>query len=118
MANTISTYDLNTLMHSDGLYAVIDVRDWGGFSLGQIPGASCIPRGSLEKYISVLVPQATVHTVLYCDTGQRSTRAAASLESLGYTTVSVLDGGMNAWTEQGFGLETGMPQEIDFGQPV
>ena len=93
MANPISAANLNTLMHSDGLYAVIDVRDWGEFSLGQIPGASCIPRGSLEKYISVLVPQTTIHTVLYCDTGQRSTRAAATLESLGYSTVSVLDGG-------------------------
>ena len=98
MANTISPHDLKTLMNSDGLYAVIDVRDWGEFSLGQIPGANCIPRGSLEKYISVLVPQTAIHTVLYCDTGQRSTRAASSLESLGYTTVSVLDGGMNAWT--------------------
>ena len=103
MANTISAHDLNTLMHNDndGLYAVIDVRDWGEFSLGQIPGASCIPRGSLEKYISVLVPQIAIHTVLYCDTGQRSMRAAASLESLGYTTVSILDGGVNAWTAAG-----------------
>lgn len=102
MPNTISAHDLNTLMHSDGLYAVIDVRDWGEFSLGQIPGASCIPRGSLEKYISVLVPQTAIHTVLYCDTGQRSTRAAASLESLGYATVSILDGGVKAWTAAGY----------------
>jgi rhodanese-related sulfurtransferase len=107
MANTISAHDLNTLMHSDRLYAVIDVRDWGEFSLGQIPGASCIPRGSLEKYISVLVPQTAIHTVLYCDTGQRSTRAAASLESLGYTTVSILDGGVNAWTAAGYETQRG-----------
>ena len=109
MANTISAHDLNTLMHNDndGLYAVIDVRDWGEFSLGQIPGASCIPRGSLEKYISVLVPQIAIHTVLYCDTGQRSMRAAASLESLGYTTVSILDGGVNAWTAAGYETQHG-----------
>jgi rhodanese-related sulfurtransferase len=107
MANTISTHDLNTLMQSDGLYAVIDVRDWGEFSLGQIPGVSCIPRGSLEKYISVLVPQTAIHTVLYCDTGQRSTRAAASLESLGYSMVSILDGGMNAWTAAGYETQHG-----------
>ena len=84
MASTISGQALKTLIDSETLYAVIDVRDWGEFSLGQIPGASCIPRGSLEKYISVLVPKTDVHTVLYCDTGQRSTRAAASLETLGY----------------------------------
>lgn len=102
MASTISAQALKTLMDSDALYAVIDVRDWGEFSLGQIPGTNCIPRGSLEKYISVLVPKTDIQTVLYCDTGQRSSRAAASLETLGYTNVVVLDGGLNSWTAAGY----------------
>ena len=46
MASTISRQALKMLMDSETLYAVIDVRDWGEFSLGQIFGASCIPRGS------------------------------------------------------------------------
>ena len=102
MAGSIRAQDLKALLDSQALYAVIDVRDWGEFSLGQIPGTNCIPRGSLEKYISVLVPQTDIQTVLYCDTGQRSTRAALSLETLGYTKVSVLDGGLTAWTAAGY----------------
>ena len=102
MATIINTHDLKALLDSQALYAVIDVRDWGEFALGQIPGTNCVPRGSLEKYISVLVPKTDTHTVLYCDTGQRSTRAAASLETLGYTNVSVLDGGITAWTAAGY----------------
>ena len=102
MAGSMSAQDLKALLDSQTLYAVIDVRDWGEFSLGQIPGTNCIPRGSLEKYISVLVPKTDIHTVLYCDTGQRSTRAALSLETLGYTHVSVLDGGLTAWTVAGY----------------
>ena len=98
MAGSMSPQDLKALLDSQTLYAVIDVRDWGEFSLGQIPGTNCIPRGSLEKYISVLVPKTDIQTVLYCDTGQRSTRAALSLETMGYTNVSVLDSGLTAWT--------------------
>jgi rhodanese-related sulfurtransferase len=101
MATIISVPELKTLLESTGLYAVIDVRDWGEFSLGQIPGASCIPRGSLEKYMAVLVPQKGVKTVLYCDTGQRSARAATTLETLGYTDVSILDGGLKSWQAAG-----------------
>ena len=126
MASTISRQALKTLMDSETLYAVIDVRDWGEFSLGQIFGASCIPRGSLEKYISVLVPKADVHTVLYCDTGQRSIRAAASLETLGYTNVSVLAGGLNSWIAVGYktlhgwslrGKEYGERLQVEEGIP-
>jgi rhodanese-related sulfurtransferase len=43
----------------------------------------------------VLAPKKDVKIVLYCDNGQRSARAAATLESLGYSDVSVLDGGLH-----------------------
>ncbi|HJY81348.1 MAG TPA: rhodanese-like domain-containing protein [Candidatus Binatia bacterium] len=97
MATTISAPTLKTLMEGDTLYAVLDVRDWGEFTLEQIPRANSLPRGHLEKYITVLVPKKDVHVILYCDTGQRSIRAAATLESLGYTNVSVLAAGLQSW---------------------
>jgi rhodanese-related sulfurtransferase len=102
MATIISVQALKRLMESDTLYAVLDVRDWGEFTLEQIPGTNSLPRGHLEKYSAVLVPKKDVQVVLYCDTGQRSTRAAATLESCGYTTVSVLDGGLRSWKTAGY----------------
>ena len=54
MATIIRVDALKALLESAGLYAVIDVRDWGEFTLEQIPGASTLPRGSLEKYLPVL----------------------------------------------------------------
>jgi rhodanese-related sulfurtransferase len=101
MATMISALALKTLMESDALYAVLDVRDWGEFTLEQIPGTNSLPRGYLEKYIAVLVPKKDVTTVLYCDNGQRSARAAATLESLGYANVSVLTDGLRGWKAAG-----------------
>lgn len=102
MATTINAQALKTLMVSEALYTVLDVRDWGEFTIEQIPETLSLPRGHLEKYIAVLVPKKDIQVVLYCDTGQRSARAAATLESFGYTNVSVLDGGLRSWKAAGY----------------
>jgi rhodanese-related sulfurtransferase len=102
MTTTISAPALKTLMESDTLYAVLDVRDWGEFTLEQIPGTNALPRGHLEKYIAVLVPKKDIKTVVYCDTGQRSACAALTLEALGYTNVSVLEDGLRSWKAAGY----------------
>jgi rhodanese-related sulfurtransferase len=102
MTTTINAQELKVLMASDALFAVLDVRDWGEFTLEQIPETNSLPRSHLERYISVLVPTTDVRVVLLCDTGQRSARAAATLESLGYTNVSVLDGGLLGWKAAGY----------------
>jgi len=51
MPKTIAATALRELMRSDALFALIDVREWGEFSLAQILGARNIARGSLEKYV-------------------------------------------------------------------
>ena len=38
------------------MFALIDVREWGEFSLEQILGARNLARGSLEKYLPFLIP--------------------------------------------------------------
>ena len=103
MLTTINAQELKTLMESNELYTVIDVQDWGEFVLEQIPGVNSVPRGYLEKYFPVLVPKKNVKVALYCDTGQRSARAASTLEALGYTHVVILKGGLASWKAAGYG---------------
>jgi rhodanese-related sulfurtransferase len=126
MATTINAQALKQLMASDTLYAVLDVRDWGEFTLDQIPNTTPLPRGHLEKYIAVLVPKKDVQVVLYCDSGQRSTRAAATLEALGYANVAVLEGGLGGWKAAGYetihgwslrGKEYGERLQVEEGIP-
>ncbi|MDO8434266.1 MAG: rhodanese-like domain-containing protein, partial [Candidatus Binatus sp.] len=101
MAETIGADQLQELMRSDRAFALIDVREWGEFALGQILGARHIARGSLEKYLPFLVPDRSVRLVLMCDDGQRSALAAATAQQLGYSQVSILAGGLEAWKRAG-----------------
>ena len=43
-----------------------------------------------------------------CVDGQASALADATLKELGYRDVLVMEGGLDAWTEAGLGLETGL----------
>jgi rhodanese-related sulfurtransferase len=83
------------------LYACLDVRERGEFALGQIEGTTPLPRGTLEYRARTMVPSHTVPIVVCCDDGRRSTMAAATLSDMGYDAVSVLQGGLGAWSAAG-----------------
>jgi rhodanese-related sulfurtransferase len=74
---------------------------------GAIPGAVHVPRGMLEFYAD---PSSAYHRpeltpdrriVLYCAGGGRSALATVALQTLGYTNVAHLDGGIKAWKQAG-----------------
>jgi rhodanese-related sulfurtransferase len=44
--------------------------------------------------------------VVYCEFGKISTLAAATLRELGFLRASALDGGMKAWRDRRFPVET------------
>ena len=93
---------------------VIDVREPAEYAQGHLPGAINLPRGVLEFQIhahpamacttseALAVPDRDV--VLYCLTGGRSALAAESLQSLGFTRVRSLAGGLTAWRNAGHPL--------------
>ncbi|HET9159294.1 MAG TPA: rhodanese-like domain-containing protein, partial [Caulobacteraceae bacterium] len=85
---------------------ILDVREADAFARGHVPGATHLPRGQLELRINEVLPDPTVRIVACCEFGKISTLAAATLRELGYTRASALDGGMQAWREAGFTLET------------
>ncbi|GAA3600407.1 rhodanese-like domain-containing protein [Kribbella ginsengisoli] len=74
---------------------------------GAIENAVFAPRGMLEFYAdpassyhrSEFDPEARV--ILYCASGGRSALAGRTLQELGYTDVSHLDGGLKAWIAAG-----------------
>ena len=65
------------------------------------------------------VPFKGTQVVLCDDDGRRAQLAAATLERLGYSHVSVLDGGINRWVTNGLATEWGsnVPSK-DFGEKV
>jgi len=85
---------------------VLDVREKEQFDAGHIPQAKHLSRGQLELRVNEAFPDPTVRIVTYCEVGKISTLAAATLRRMGFTRVLALDGGMKAWREQGFPVET------------
>ncbi|MER6590676.1 rhodanese-like domain-containing protein [Micromonospora purpureochromogenes] len=74
---------------------------------GSIPGAVAAPRGMLEFWADPASPyhrpefDPSGRTILYCASSGRSALAVQALQSLGYTDIAHLEGGVKAWKEQG-----------------
>jgi glyoxylase-like metal-dependent hydrolase (beta-lactamase superfamily II)/rhodanese-related sulfurtransferase len=86
---------------------VLDVREKDAFEASHIPNAQHLPRGQLELRVNEALPDPTMRIVTYCEFGKISTLAAATLRRMGFTRAVALDGGMKAWKEQGFPVNTG-----------
>lgn len=77
---------------------VIDVREAWEAEIAALPGSRLIPLGSLEAVAPTLNPHAD--TVLVCHHGMRSAQALGLLQSLGFSRVRHLVGGLDAWARE------------------
>lgn len=84
----------------------LDVREPEEYASGHLPGATSIPRGLLEYKASSELPDRDRRIVTHCALGGRGALSASTLTQMGYTNVANMEGGINAWREQGFDLET------------
>ena len=85
---------------------VLDLRERDAFQAGHIPGSRHLPRGQLELRVNTELPDPTVRIVTACEFGKISTLAAATLRELGFLRTAALDGGMQAWREAGYPVES------------
>ena len=77
---------------------IVDVRTPEEFRAGHIPGAVNIPRGFLEFEIGEMAEKSARPILVYCKEGLRGALAGSTLRNLGYTNVSNLIGGWEAWS--------------------
>ena len=119
MPNQLSCRDLATLMASETLHAVFDVRERGEFNRGQISNATSLPRSQIEFRIAELVPDRRIPIVVYDEGEGRATLAAHTLGEFGYENVSMLDGGLPSWQRQNLPTVSGVnvPSKA-FGEKV
>jgi len=94
-------------LKSTAKVAVLDLlsfeHDTEGQSVMAIPGAFWVDPARLRKSPQVTVPD-DVELILYCSARRDvvSARVAIALKRIGIDRVWVLEGGLNAWREQGF----------------
>lgn len=86
---------------------VIDVRQGNEFTqtLGHIPAARNLPLSELDARLPELAALKDTPIVLVCRTDKRSAKAARLLIAAGFSHVSVLRSGMEAWDKNGLPVE-------------
>ncbi len=81
----------------------LDVRTQAEYDQGHIAKSVLIPLDELPNRLSEVPREQDI--VVVCKSGPRSKEGGAILLKAGYTRVSCLSGGLQAWTAAGYTLE-------------
>ena len=109
----ISAEQLHESIENNAAQIIVDVREPNEHLMWRIAGSLSIPRGILEPAVDLENPQRNQvlanarneNVVLYCSTGGRSALAADVLQTMGFTNVRSLAGGLTNWRNMGFHTE-------------
>jgi rhodanese-related sulfurtransferase len=78
---------------------VVDVREFPEFAAGHIEGSELVPLRGIEEAAEGWGRDEQV--LLVCRSGRRAEEARLVLAGRGFTAVSVMDGGIEAWVAAG-----------------
>jgi rhodanese-related sulfurtransferase len=84
---------------------ILDVRNPDEWYPSHIAGSTLIPLGELEKRVKELPQDKEI--VVVCRSGNRSAAGREVLKKAGFSQVSSLAGGMNAWNAAGYPTVSG-----------
>lgn len=87
---------LTALINRDNAL-VVDVRPIADFEKGHIAGSKNVQMAQFDPENRQLAPAKALPVVLVCKVGQTADGAAKRLRKAGFSSVSVLEGGIQAW---------------------
>mgnify|MGYP001588690490 CR=1 FL=1 len=99
----ITVTELEKLLQGDEV-RLLDVRTDAEIAQGKIPQGEPLPLHLIPLQVSQLAKDAA--TVFYCRSGGRSAQAAAFFAANGFKDVYNLQGGIIAWANAGFPVNT------------
>ncbi|HHO60029.1 MAG TPA: rhodanese-like domain-containing protein [Thiotrichales bacterium] len=83
--------------HEDAL--VLDIRSKDEYAKGHIRQARNIPLAELKEQLDKLADYRDKPVIIYCNSGNTSSKAGRLLQSAGFTTIHNLAGGVAGWKE-------------------
>lgn len=109
-APEVSVAEAKTILdRGDG--QLIDVRETWEWVTARIPGARLIPMGEVAQRVSEIDRTRTV--IVHCATGQRSAAVTEALRQAGFDRVYNMAGGIVAWMNEQYPIETGTDTNRD-----
>jgi rhodanese-related sulfurtransferase len=86
---------------------ILDVRTQDEFNESHIKGSTLIPLDELQDRLDEVPKDKEI--VVVCRSGRRSQLGASILQKAGFTQVSNMNGGLQAWVDANYPLEKGTP---------
>lgn len=106
---TITAPELKELLvEKGGSMVLVDTRERDEFRKGHIPSAINIPFDEIEVRAEDELSKSSHIILSYFKCGQENrigVITSSSLKNLGFTNVTVLDGGIDKWKESSYDLE-------------
>lgn len=103
MLHHIQVTELHDKLIEGNSFLFLDVREpyeYEAFNLG----AQLFPMGEILSRIDELLPYKDREIIIYCHSGKRSAAVQETLHQIGFTQVSHIRGGIQAWIER-YGTE-------------
>lgn len=94
MDNQLDYNEVLDMIRKSQNVKLIDVRSIQEYEEGHLDGAVCIPLYELQSDIVNKIKDKDTVIILYCASGVRSLKGKEILESLGYTNIYNLKGGI------------------------
>jgi rhodanese-related sulfurtransferase len=94
----ISVHEAQARLASPQPPRLLDVREEDEWALGRLPGAELMPLSQFTVLLPERLTNQAEPLLIYCHHGGRSARATEFLLRQGYTDVTNLAGGIDAWS--------------------
>lgn len=104
MIETITVSGLKEKLEKENCQ-LIDVREVPEYEAVRINGFKLVPLSEFQDKMKII--DKNLDSYFLCGVGKRAMKAAEYLESLGYKNLYVIDGGIKAWIEAGYPVESG-----------
>jgi len=98
-ANTISALEMPRLQR-DKNSIIIDVNTSKDFAISHIPDSVNFPLEDLNSENKALLKHKNSTSIIVCQSGTRSVKAAKLLIDLGFSNVTILRGGLLSWIKE------------------
>lgn len=102
---SVSVQELHMMRQLGSPHFLLDVREPEEFAVASIDGAILIPLGEVAARVTEIPRNLPIY--VHCKLGGRSAKAVATLQNLGFTNVTNVDGGIAAWSEN---VDAGVPR--------